>query len=266
MTWFKVDDKLHSHKKAARAGVAAMGLWTVAGSWCADHLSNGFVPDYIAHRLAPGEADELAERLVTAGLWTPAEHDGDKGWRFNDWGDYQPTREDVESKREYERDKKRRQRRNTEGQFTESPRESLGDTNGTTGGSPAGVTPSRPVPSRTHPDPEDKPPSSTDVDTPTDDGFDHFWTVWPKRNGKKLAKEKAHRAWSRLTLPERREAFRGAKNYAAASDAGLAGAKDAFRWLQGREWPDWQEPAKPAVKKTATRQDPVAARYGEGAR
>lgn len=87
--------------------------------------------------------------------------------------------------------------------------------------------------------------SSPDGDKPTpDDGFEHFWAVWPKRNGKKLAKDKAHRAWSRLTLPERRDAYRGAMHYAAASNAGLAGAKDAFRWLQGREWPDWQTPAQ----------------------
>lgn len=155
MSWFKVDDKLHSHKKAARAGVAAMGLWTVAGSWCADHLTDGFVPDYIAHRLAPGSADDLAMALVDAGLWTFDEEDGDKGWRFNDWDDYQPTRDEVEAKREQERDKKRRQRRDGGGRFKSSPDVSPGDTEGTPDGkdegTPEGVTPSRPVPSR--PDP-----------------------------------------------------------------------------------------------------------------
>ena len=144
MPWFKVDDKLHSHKKAARAGVAAMGLWTVAGSWCADQLTDGFVPDYIAQRLAPGEADQLAERLVTAGLWHHDVHDGDNGWRFNDWNHYQPTREHVEQQRQRERDKKRHQRRTPDGQYAASPRESPGDT----AGNPAGVTPSRPDPTR----------------------------------------------------------------------------------------------------------------------
>lgn len=85
-------------------------------------------------------------------------------------------------------------------------------------------------------------PSSTAVDT---DGFEQFWEIWPRRNGKKLAKDKAHRAWARMTLPDRRDAYRGARNYADASARGLAGAKDAFRWLQGREWPDWQTPAVP---------------------
>ena len=149
MAWFKVDDKLHGHKKAARAGVAAMGMWTVAGSWCADHLTDGFVPDYIAERFAPGQVEELAASLVSAGLWTPDEYDGDAGWRFNDWCDYQPTREDVEAQRERDREKKRRQRRDSGGKYTpslgSSPRESPGDTEGT----PEGVTPSRPDPTRT---------------------------------------------------------------------------------------------------------------------
>lgn len=148
MAWFKVDDKVHSHKKAARAGVAAMGLWTVAGSWCADHLTDGFVPDYIAERLAPGQADDLAVLLVHAGLWESDVHDGDDGWRFRDWCDYQPTRDDVEQKRERERDKKRQQRRDADGQYM-SPRESPRDKAGTPQGSPEAVPPSRPDPSRT---------------------------------------------------------------------------------------------------------------------
>ena len=151
MAWFKVDDKLHSHKKAARAGIAAMGLWTVAGSWCSDHLTDGFVPDYIAERLAPGEAEQLADRLVAAGFWTKDVHDGDDGWRFNDWDDYQPTRDDVEHKRAKERDKKRQQRRGPTGQYEASPRESHGDKAGSPVGSPEGVPPSRPDPTRPEP-------------------------------------------------------------------------------------------------------------------
>ena len=103
MAWFKVDDKLHSHKKSARAGVAAMGLWTLAGSWSADQLTDGFIPDYIAERLAPGASEQLAKELVAAGLWVDDVYDGDTGWRFRDWTDYQPTRDDVEAQREVSR-------------------------------------------------------------------------------------------------------------------------------------------------------------------
>lgn len=151
MAWFKVDDKLHSHKKTARAGVAAMGLWLLAGSWSMDHLTDGFIPDYIAPRLDPN-AEESASLLVRAGLWHPAERDGDKGWQFHDWAEHQPTRNEVESKREYERERKRKQRRGPSGQFEESPQVSRRDSAGTSSAVPSGVTPSRPVPSRPDPD------------------------------------------------------------------------------------------------------------------
>lgn len=145
--WFKVDDKLHSHKKAAKAG-DALALWVVAGSWCSDHLTDGFVPDYMVGRLMPG-GDEMAQRLVDAGLWAPGECDGETGWQFHGWDEYQPTRDDVESQRERERDKKRKQRRTPKGQFEASPDVSPRDTDGTPEGTPEGVTPSRPDPTRT---------------------------------------------------------------------------------------------------------------------
>ena len=96
MTWFKIDDALHSHRKAVRAGISAMGLWVMAGSWCADHLSDGFIPDYMAARL-DRDYEENAGRLVDAGLWEPTEKGGDKGWQFHEWTDHQPTREEVQA-------------------------------------------------------------------------------------------------------------------------------------------------------------------------
>ncbi|MET0416031.1 MAG: hypothetical protein ABW022_08425 [Actinoplanes sp.] len=94
MTWFRVDDGLHSHRKAVRAGVPAMGLWVLAGSWCADHLTDGFIPDYMAARI-DRESESNAARLVEAGLWMVAEKGGDKGWQFHEWTDQQPTREEA---------------------------------------------------------------------------------------------------------------------------------------------------------------------------
>lgn len=96
MTWFKVDDGLHSHRKAVRAGVPAMGLWVLAGSWCADHLTDGFIPDYMAARI-DRDYEDNATRLVDAGLWEPAEKAGDKGWQFHEWVEQQPTREEVQA-------------------------------------------------------------------------------------------------------------------------------------------------------------------------
>lgn len=105
MPWFKVDDKIHSHKKPARAGLPSMGLWVLAGSWCAENFrTEGFIPDYITARLDPEYATHAAA-LVAAGLWIVAEHDGDQGWRFHDWLKFQPSVEQVEEERRKARER-----------------------------------------------------------------------------------------------------------------------------------------------------------------
>ncbi len=96
MTWFKVDDKLHDHRKARAAGKAAMGVWVLAGSWSADNLSDGFIPASILIRW--GNARDAA-KLCAVGLWYPDEQDGEHGWRFHEWEERQPTREQKMAER-----------------------------------------------------------------------------------------------------------------------------------------------------------------------
>ncbi|MGH3094821.1 MAG: hypothetical protein ACRDMV_02330 [Streptosporangiales bacterium] len=86
MTWFKVSDDLHSHPKAMAAGVAAVGLWTLAGSWSSDAGKGGFVPDYLISRLAE-DGPQLARKLVAAGLWTRVK----SGYQFHDWDERNPS-------------------------------------------------------------------------------------------------------------------------------------------------------------------------------
>lgn len=147
MVWFKVDDTLAFHAKVIAAGNAAMGLWVRAGSWSAQQLTDGFVPEHVA--LSMGTARQ-ASALVSAGLWERAPG----GYAFHDWteDERQPTREQVASKREQWREKKRRQRakgaentgRDQQGRFSVPgghDRDSPGESQG--------VSPlSRPVPSR----------------------------------------------------------------------------------------------------------------------
>jgi hypothetical protein len=141
MTWFKVDDTFAFHQKCVAAGNPAIGLWVRAGSWCASQLNDGFVPDHMIGSLG---TKGQAKRLTDVSLWVRE----DGGYRFHQWNEdgRQPTREEVESKRQEWRDKKRQQRRNTAGQYESSPAVSLGDTPGDSRESPA--VPSRPVPSR----------------------------------------------------------------------------------------------------------------------
>ncbi|MGO4974586.1 hypothetical protein [Bifidobacterium boum] len=97
MAWMRVDDKLHSHPKRHQAGLRAMGVWVIAGSWCADHLTDGHVPAGMLPALGARPAD--ARTLVQAGLWDEVEG----GWQFHDWVQINPSRADIESRRESER-------------------------------------------------------------------------------------------------------------------------------------------------------------------
>ncbi len=94
MTWFKVDDGLHSHPKALATSLEALGLWAVAGSWSSQHLTDGVVPQHAVTLLSRGQS-ELADELVAAGLWKRVRD----GYRFHDWKDRNPTRAEVQDLR-----------------------------------------------------------------------------------------------------------------------------------------------------------------------
>lgn len=101
MPWFKVDDNLAFHHKAVAAGNAAMGLWVRAGSWSAQQLTDGFVPD---HMIATLGNRAQARRLCDVRLW----HQIEGGYQFHEWSDAgrQPTRAETESRREDDRKRK----------------------------------------------------------------------------------------------------------------------------------------------------------------
>jgi len=106
MTWFKTDDGFWRHRKVRRLGrakvsvpaqVACAGLWQLAGSWAADDTSDGFVPREQVEQWDPKL--QLAARLVDVDLWHETEVDGEPGYRFHDWADYNPTADEVADKR-----------------------------------------------------------------------------------------------------------------------------------------------------------------------
>lgn len=86
--------------------------------------------------------------------------------------------------------------------------------------------------------------------------FEAFWHLWPQRNGRKLGKGQARQKWQALGRPERLAAMTGAANYADASSRRLAGAMDAFRWLEKRLWPEWQQPIPSDVASRSDRPPP----------
>lgn len=132
MTWFKVDDGFWSHEKVIGLSPSAGWLWTRAGSYCAHQLTDGAVKRAVLVLL--GGSSHIANELVDAGLWDAVKD----GYQFHDWDKYQPTREEVESKRESWKERQRAAR---------SKRVSRGDTLGDSERESASPVPSRPVPS-----------------------------------------------------------------------------------------------------------------------
>lgn len=130
MSWFKVDDAFHSSKPVLRIPrryrAQAVGLWTLAGTWCAQEESDGFIPEYVIEELCGTPA--MCKHLVQAGLWTAATEldptstgvrddlEGSSsesrvaGWQFKNWAKYQPTRAQLEEDREKARLRQRRHR------------------------------------------------------------------------------------------------------------------------------------------------------------
>jgi hypothetical protein len=169
MPWFKVDDGLHKSRKRIRLGrsiegLAALGLWAHLGSWCADELTEGFVSDDDLDYHLPGLGADLAKRLEAVGLFERVTRDGNDGWYFHDWDDYQPSKEEVLSDRAANAARQKRFRdkakaaRAAAGQATDDA-VSNGDSNAVTN---ALVAPSVTVPP-TRPD-----PTRPDLELPTE--------------------------------------------------------------------------------------------------
>ena len=95
MAWAKVCDTLHSHPKARRAGLPALGLHLLALSYCGAYLTDGFVDQPWLDERLRGRERRLPGQLVDAGLWEPAEG----GFLVHDFLDLNPSREEIERRR-----------------------------------------------------------------------------------------------------------------------------------------------------------------------
>lgn len=93
MPWFKVDDGFWSHPKVLDLSNDALALWLKAGTYSAQHLTDGFVKRAVVRMV--GGTDDAAEELVSAELWDIA----DGGYQFHDWLRYQPSAEETREKR-----------------------------------------------------------------------------------------------------------------------------------------------------------------------
>src|SRR5215472_1359426 len=115
MPWFRLDDKFHSHPKVIAAGNEAIGLFTRCGTYAAEHLTDGFIPEHVV--LLYG-SPALADTLVRTKLWRRTRG----GWRIPDYLAYNPSREQVERERKLAAERQRRYRNATSGEAVENGR------------------------------------------------------------------------------------------------------------------------------------------------
>lgn len=148
MPWFKVDDAFHGHPKVMELSPAAVGVWTLAGSWCANYLTDGEIKLPIVRRL--GGDDEMVQELVDAGLWI----DNGGTYQFKDWDEYQPLKDEVMAERNAARDRMKAVRAKKKGveRSPEQPANVQPNDTGTFGGTSEEVrvtpslSPSLPIP------------------------------------------------------------------------------------------------------------------------
>jgi len=94
MTWFKIDDSFYDHPKVFDAPDCALALWLRAGTWSARNLTDGLVPPGMPARLCD-DPERAVKELLDRGLWKRAKG----GYRYHDWHDYQPNKDQVEAER-----------------------------------------------------------------------------------------------------------------------------------------------------------------------
>lgn len=96
MTWVKLDDKFWSNPKVQVIGNEGAGAFARLLSFCGDHMTDGKVPEDTARFIAkPKTLDKLLE-------YGFLERNG-VGYAIPDFLDFNPSREQIEAKREADR-------------------------------------------------------------------------------------------------------------------------------------------------------------------
>lgn len=146
MAWGRIDDKMHSASKTIRIPraerCAAIGLWTMATSWCNDHGTDGLVPAYMLDEW--GASLDSAEWLCRVGYWVSvpevsqrdisgrdgtvpngpisrSEIDAAEAFQFVDWSELNVPMAAQEDKRRAERERKQRWRERKKASSSASP-------------------------------------------------------------------------------------------------------------------------------------------------
>ena len=275
MTYFKVDDHFHSHPKILTLGLDAIGLWTLAGSWSGEQLTDGFIPSSLIARLGGTEA--MAQALVDAGLWEVI----NGGFMFHDWDAHNQTKAQVIESRELWRSKKEKQRGyrtssqkvdvscldaplvlNSEASIEGIDEMSLGDTLGDSLGESPGESLGE---SRESPGTRNKEQGTRnrnkeqgtrtkelgtrnkEVSKRYDEDFERFWKTYPRR----VAKVAAYAAWKKsLLIADPESIISGAEVYASDPNRSDEYTAHPASWLNAGRWEDDPLPSRGSSERT----------------
>jgi hypothetical protein len=120
-----IDDKLASHPKIFRAGsllgpnggAQVFALYVAGIGYAREHLTDGFIPDTFVQACGLVQRPQAVARALTSrgvSLW----HRVRGGYRIHDYFDWNPKASAVKKKRAKWREKKARQRRGSNGEYS----------------------------------------------------------------------------------------------------------------------------------------------------
>lgn len=152
MTWLKIDDNFYDHPKIRALELDEFVLHVGALCMSARLLTDGVITDdqlYALARRGLSHVAETAESLSRAGVWSRV----DGGYEIRNYLDHNPSKVEVEGKREAERVRKAEWREKKAQKQTKTSTRDAGQTQDTRRGTdtevptPRDTTPSHPIPS-----------------------------------------------------------------------------------------------------------------------
>ena len=108
MAYAKLECSSLFHPRMAGLSQAAYGLWSKGLAWVKNGLTNGWI-DHAGLKFLNATKAQIRQ-LVERGLWIEQVENGIKRYFIHDYFDYNLSREEVENRREKNRDSKRKSR------------------------------------------------------------------------------------------------------------------------------------------------------------
>ena len=100
MGWVRIDDGFYDHPGHASLDLEDWGLWLYALAWSNRNLTDGRLPCAVVRRMDP--VGKATGALIEAGRWIKQDDD----WiEIHGFLDYQPSAEQIRSKRDRERER-----------------------------------------------------------------------------------------------------------------------------------------------------------------